>query len=395
MELTNHEGNEVKLHATLVRGGTSKCWIFDAAHIDRLGIDRDRVLLTAFGAEDPRQLDGVGGATSTTSKAAIVGPSARADCDIDYTFAQVGIGVPTVEWGSNCGNCATGVGLYAVQTGLVAPADPVTTVRIHNTNTGTVAETRIATPGGSVPLAGHARVPGVAQPGVPVELTFIDPAGGTTGSLLPTGHPFDILPSASGPVRATMADAGAPCVLVAAGDLDLAGTESPRDLAPAVGPLIALRRTAALAMGLVHEHEPVHHAIPKVGIVGPATAYRTSDGQAVGADEYDLSVRMLSMHAPHPAIGLTSAVAVASAAAVAGTLPAQFGGQLEGTAALRIGTAAGIVVARVDRAAGTGPRRVTLSRAARCIATAQLYLPALRTRRQPSPTVSTDAARTA
>lgn len=369
----------MKLHGTLVRGGTSKCWIFDAADIDQLGIDRDRALLMAFGAEDPRQLDGVGGATSTTSKAAIVGPSARTDCDIDYTFAQVGIGVASVEWGSNCGNCATGVGLYAVQAGLVAPIDPVTTVRIHNTNTGTVAETRVATPGGTVPLAGAARVPGVAQPGVPVELAFLDPAGRTTGSLLPTGHPCDLLRSERGVVRATLADAGAPCAFVAADDLGLTGTELPGDLAADVEALVALRRTAALAMGLAHEHEPVHHAIPKVGIVGPAAAYRTTDGQRIGAGDYDLSVRMLSMHTPHPAIGLTSAVAVTSAAAVAGTLPALLGRSLDGgVRSLRIGTAAGIVVARIDRSDDVGPRRVTLSRAARCIATAELYLPASR-----------------
>lgn len=372
----NHEGNDVQLHGTLVRGGTSKCWIFDTAQIDGLGIGRDLALLMAFGAEDRRQLDGVGGATSTTSKAAIVGASDRTDCDVDYTFAQVGIGESNVEWGSNCGNCATAVGLYAVHTGLVAPADPVTTVRIHNTNTGTVAETRIATPAGSVPLVGSARVPGVAQPGVPVDLTFLDPEGGTTGSLLPTGRAVDLLPSGSGVVRATLADAGAPAALIAADDLGLIGTESPQLLAPAVGRLVALRRTAALAMGLVQKHDPVHHAIPKVGVVGRPAAYRTTDGRPVDADDYDLSVRMLSMGAPHPAIGLTSAVAVVSAASVPGSLPALFGRLLDGTGSLRIGTAAGVVVARIDEPGGAGTGRVTLSRAARCIATADLYLPA-------------------
>ncbi|HWC21626.1 MAG TPA: PrpF domain-containing protein [Flexivirga sp.] len=365
----------MKLHGTLVRGGTSKCWIFDAAQIDGLGIDRDRALLIAFGAEDRRQLDGVGGATSTTSKAAIVGPSVRADCDVDYTFAQVGIGEPSVEWGSNCGNCATAVGLYAVQTGVVAAMDPVTTVRIHNTNTGTVAETVVATPGGAVPISGAARVPGVVQPGVPVDLTFVDPAGGSTGTLLPTGHPVDLLPSGSGAVRATLADAGAPSVLVAADDLGLIGTESPRVLGPEAERLVALRRAAALAMGLVDEHDPLPQAIPKVGIVGPPAAYRTTDGSAVDAADYDLSVRMLSMGGPHPAIGLTAAVAVLSAATVPATLPALFGRQLAGTGSLRIGTAAGVVVARIDRSDDSGPRRVTLSRAARCIATAELFLP--------------------
>lgn len=365
----------MNLQGTLVRGGTSKCWIFDAAQIDRLDVDRDDALLMAFGAEDPRQLDGVGGATSTTSKAAIVGPSSRIDCDVDYTFAQVGIGVPRVEWGSNCGNCATAVGLYAVHAGLIAPTDPATLVRIHNTNTGTVAETVIATPGGSIPFAGSALVPGVTQPGVPVALTFVDPAGGTTGRLLPTGRPVDRLRHTNGVVRATLVDAGAPCALLAAEDLGLTGAEAPDDLAPALSALIALRRTAALAIGLVRDHDPINHAIPKVGIVGAPTAYRTTDGQAVDADGYDLSVRMLSMHAPHPAIGLTSAVAVTAAAAVPDTLPAMLGRRVDGTDTLRIGTAAGVITVRVDGIDRGVPSRVTLSRAARCIAAADLYLP--------------------
>lgn len=376
MVCRTHEGNDVQLHGTLVRGGTSKCWIFDTTQIDGLGIGRDRALLMAFGAEDRRQLDGVGGATSTTSKAAIVGASDRTDCDVDYTFAQVGIGEASVEWGSNCGNCATAVGLYAVHTGLVDPTSPATTVRIHNTNTGTIAETVVATPGGVVPSSGAARVPGVVQPGVPVDLTFVAPAGGTTGSLLPTRRAVDLLPSGSGVVRTTLVDAGAPAALIAADDLGLIGTESPQLLAPAVGRLVALRRTAAVAMGLVEKHDPVHHAIPKVGIVGPSAAYRTTDGRPVDAGDYDLSVRMLSMGAPHPAIGLTSAVAVISAATVPRALPALFGRLLDGTGSLRIGTAAGVVVAHIDQPGRSGASRVTLSRAARCIATADIYLPA-------------------
>jgi len=385
----------MNLHGTLVRGGTSKCWIFDTAQIDRLDLGRDEALLAAFGAEDPCQLDGVGGATSTTSKAAIVGPSARPDCDIDYTFAQVGIGVRRIEWGSNCGNCATAVGLYAVQSRLVVPTDPTTVVRIHNTNTGTVAETAIATPGGVIPFTGSARVPGVAQPGVPVELFFLNPAGGTTGHLLPTGRPIDRLRHASLVVRATLVDAGAPCALLAAEDLGLTGAESPHELAATVGELIAMRRTAALAMGLVRQHDPINHAIPKVGIVGAPTAYRTTDGRVVDAGDYDLSVRMLSMHAPHPAIGLTSAVAVASAAALPQTLPTLLGRRGSGPNLLRIGTAAGVVTAKIDAGLDGVPPRVALSRAARCIATAELHLPTSERLLRPVTGALGDHARTA
>lgn len=388
----------MQLHGTLVRGGTSKCWIFDAAQIDGLPISRDHALLVAFGAEDPRQLDGVGGATSTTSKAAIVGPSARVGCDIDYTFAQVGIGVPSVEWGSNCGNCATAVGLYAVQAGLVTATDAVTLVRIHNTNTGTVTETTVATPGGVVPEAGGAYVPGVVQGGVPVGLSFLDPAGGTTGKLLPTGSTLDLLSSddaVDGAVRATLVDAGAPAALIAAEDLGLQGTESPDELLRAVGTLTGLRRAAALAMGLVRDGEPVRHAVPKIGIVGRAAAYRTTGGGTLAAEDYDVSVRMLSMHTPHPAIGLTSAVAVACAAAVPGTIPVVLGRHLVQPGSLRIGTAAGVVTARVDDLGHGMPGRVTLTRAARWIATADLLLPSTAERIASAPASASPAARTA
>lgn len=369
----------MRVRGTLVRGGTSKCWLFDAEEIDALDVDAETALVALFGAADPRQIDGVGGATSTTSKAAIVRRATRSDADVDYTFGQVGIGVPQVEWGSNCGNCATAVGLYAVHRGLVPLADPVTTVRLHNVNTGAIAETVVATPGAVVPLTGSAVVPGVSQGGVSVGLSFLDAAGATTGSVLPTGQPVDrlgISESARGAVRATLVDAGAPAALIAAEDLDMTGAESLDEVASRIPALVALRRAAALTMGLSRPGDPVSHAVPKVGVIGPARAFRTSAGIPVTADEYDLSVRMVSMHAPHPAIGLTSAVAVATAAALAGTVPHQTLGSAGPLTRLRLGTPAGVVAVELDGVGHDGvPRRVTVSRAARCIASADLYLP--------------------
>jgi len=125
-----------ELAATWMRGGTSKCWVFDRADLDDLGLDTAAVLLRAFGSPDPRQVDGVGGATSTTSKAVILAPSSVGDVDVDYTFAQVGIEEPVVDWGSNCGNCSAVVGLYALRRGWMPPTGELTTVRVRNTNTG-------------------------------------------------------------------------------------------------------------------------------------------------------------------------------------------------------------------------------------------------------------------
>ncbi|TNC21891.1 PrpF domain-containing protein [Amycolatopsis alkalitolerans] len=330
------------LRGTWMRGGTSKCWLFDAE--DLAGGDPGEVLAAAFGAGDPRQIDGVGGATSTTSKAALVRRSGAPGIDVDYRFAQVGIGARRVEWGSNCGNCATAIGLYALLTGLIEPERDRTTVRMRNTNTGTLLAAGIATPGGVVPETGTAVVPGAGDGGVPVELAFLDPSGSTTGVLSPTGRPLDRLP-----VPATLVDAGAPAALI---DADAAG-----DLT--VDELIALRRKAAVVMGLSGADD----AIPKTGLVG-----RPRD------PGHDLHVRMVSMLAPHPAVGLTSAVAITAAAGVEGSVVHRaLGGRVPGV--LRLGTPAGVVTVRAEWDSGGRLRAVRLDRAARRIAVAEISVP--------------------
>ncbi|MGW6456509.1 PrpF domain-containing protein [Streptomyces sp. NPDC055078] len=373
----------VTLSGTLVRGGTSKCWIFDARDLAGLEDHLDDVLTSAFGAPDPRQIDGVGGATSTTSKAAIVRRSARPGIDLEYLFAQVGIGANEVEWGSNCGNCATAVGLHALQTGLVEPSDPVSTVVMRNSNTGAVLSAAVPTPGRRVPELGEAVVPGSLAPGVPVRLGFLDPVGTVSGSLLPTGRALDHFDG----IDATVVDAGAPAVLAHAGSLGATALESVASLEPVVPRLVRLRRLAALRSGLATEDGPVSHAVPKVGMVGPPRTYRTALGERVRAEDYDIAVRMLSMHAPHPAIGLTSAVAVAAAVVTPGTLPAALADGRPKPDTVRLGTPAGIVTVEVEaaweeqgRESATGGRaihKVVLNRAARTIAKADLSVPFL------------------
>jgi hypothetical protein len=356
------EGGAIRVPATLMRGGTSKCWVFDADLLDELPVDVESVLLAAYGSDDPRQIDGVGGATSTTSKAMLVRPANRPDADLEYTFGQVGIGAHSVEWGSNCGNCATAVGLYALQTGLVPVQAGRTDVRLFNTNTGARLRTTVDTPGGIVPEVGTATVPGVHAAGVAVDLAFVDPAGDTTGKLLPTGNGRDLLgPDA---IPATLLDAGAPAALIPAEAMGLTGLESPEELLPRVGELAALRRAAALRMGLAIPGDPISYAVPKVGVVGPA---RCAD--------YDIAVRMISMHAPHPAIGLTSAVAIAAAATVADGVVAELLPAQQDRRMLRIGTPSGVITARTefdDDGLLTG---VALARAARRLAVAEVFVP--------------------
>lgn len=363
----------IRVPATLMRGGTSKCWVFDADTLDQLPVDVESVLLAAYGSGDPRQIDGVGGATSTTSKAMLVRPTNRLDADLEYTFGQVGIGAHSVEWGSNCGNCATAVGLHALQAGLVPAQVGRTDVRLFNTNTGARLRTTVDTPGGIVPEVGTATVPGVRAGGVAVDLTFLDPAGDTTGTLLPTGHARDLLgPSA---IPATLIDAGAPAALIPAHALGLTAVESSEELLPRVGELAALRRDAALRMGLATPADPISYAVPKVGVLGPARDYRSVEGEPIGATDYDLSVRMISMHAPHPAIGLTSAVAIVVATTIAGGVVAELLAAQHDRQMLRIGTPAGVITARAEFDNDGRLTGVTLARAARRIAVAEVFVP--------------------
>ena len=366
------------IRGTWMRGGTSKCWLFNAVDIDPLiGTvgSLDTILAAAFGSGDPRQLDGIGGGSSTTSKAAIVRRSVHDDVDIDYLFAQVAIADRSVEWGSNCGNCATAIGLYAIQAGLV-PAHPDSTrVRMRNENTGAVLTAEIATPGGHVPFDGDAIVPGAAAPGVPVDLTFNAPVS-RDRTLLPTGNPIDHLILGASSYPATLISAGAPAVLIDARDTDLGivPTDSLEQISTVLPALVSLRRLAALRMGLCGPGDPVSHAIPKIGIVGSPEDYVTTAGAVVSAADYDIAVRMISMMAPHPAIGLTAAVAVAAAATVADSVVFNAASGRKKKNTLRIGTAAGVVPVDITMMADGQIGGITLHRAARRIASAELFI---------------------
>ena len=370
-------GDMVTLRGTWMRGGTSKCWLFNAVDVDpvaqRVG-DLDGLLASAFGSGDALQLDGVGGGSSTTSKAAIVRRSTDPDIDVDYLFAQVAIGHREVEWGTNCGNCATAIGLYALQAGLVA-VDPVcTTIRMRNQNTGAVLAAQIATPNGLIPTDGDAGVPGTRALGVPVSLIFTGVAP-SVGGLLPTGLAVDTVTAGGRRYRGTLVTAGAPAALFPANQFGLTGAESNDAIAERLPLLVELRRQSALAMGLSKPADPVAHAIPKVGVVSAPVDYCTSSGQQIGASDYDLSVRMVSMLAPHPAIGLTSAVAIAAAATVASSVIAEVAGpRPPGSRRLRLGTPAGVVSTDITFSDHGLPDTVTLHRAARRIATAELFI---------------------
>lgn len=378
------EGDTVvnQLHGQWYRGGTSKCWLFanDEMPADRAGIAH--ALTAAFGSGDERQLNGVGGASSTTSKAAVISPSAILDIDISYLFAQVGIGASGVEFTSNCGNCASAVALYAIQNGLVRPRGEVTEVRMVNENTRSVLVADVATPGSKIPSNGAETIPGSSMPGVPVNVFFENVDGASTGELLPAGRAVTSVVLGDQTFDVSCIDAGAPACFVPAAELGMTGTESVAETRLRLSELIAIRSAASVSMGLTGEDEEPSPAVPKVGTIAAPTDYTSISGKKIAANDYDISVRMVSMFDPHPAIGITSSIALARAAFVDGSLVNSMIGERalsaqtgSGELAVRIGTPVGIIACHVQLDESGHVARLGVRRVARRIANAEIDLP--------------------
>ncbi|MER6938598.1 PrpF domain-containing protein [Nocardioides sp. NPDC127514] len=327
-----------EIAATWMRGGTSKCWVFRRDDLNVPDLSVDEVLLRIYGSPDHRQVDGVGGGTSTTSKAVILAPSATPGVDVEYTFAQVGIEEAKVDWGSNCGNCSAVVASFAIREGWVSTGTPETAVRVLNTNTDQLIVQRVPTPGGVLDEEASEAIPGVPFLGAPVRMGFVDPAGRSTGQLFPTGHQRDVLPETVGGVTVTLIDAGAPVVAANAADFGVRGEEDIADLDLVPGLLArldAVRREAGVLMGLAPTPESVARAVPKLALVAapdPASEERT-----------DLTVRMLSMGRFHPAVPVTGSVALTLAADAPGTVVHDLVPAGRPATGLRLGTPAGNV----------------------------------------------------
>lgn len=354
-----------KIPATWMRGGTSKCWVFEWDHLQVPGKTVDEVLLRLFGSPDHRQIDGVGGGTSTTSKAVILSRSVSADADVDYTFAQVGIDEQRVDWGSNCGNCSAVVAPYAIERGWVPVGQDSTAVRTLNTNTNQLILQKVATPHGELGYAGTQMIPGVPFPGMAVGMGFFDPAGRTTGKLLPTGEPVDKLSFDGRHVAATLIDAGAPVVIVEAEAVGLTGHETAAEIdnrKDLLGHLDDLRRDGAVRMGIAASRVEAERAIPKLALVA----------RAEPGDEADVVVRMLSMGRLHPALAITGSVALTMAAQHKGTVLANLI-STDVSAGVNMRTPAGLVQTWSE--ISDGVTVVGALRSARRLADAELLLP--------------------
>ena len=371
---------------SIYRGGTSKGIYIKENELPKDIEMRKEVIRRIFGSPDTRQIDGLGGADVLTSKLAIIGPSTRPDCDIDYTFAQVSFDTDLVDFGGNCGNISAGVGPFAIDHGLVAAVEPVTTIRIHQVNTGCVLISRVPVCGGKAKVFGDCHIDGVPGTGAPIQLDFADTCGSTTGHLLPTGNPVDeIVTEAGRHYEVSIVDAGVVTVFVEARSLGMIGTESCAEIdknAALSAEIEAIRSACAVKIGMAASCEEATKSsayAPFFAIVSPPADYVCeANGKHVSAKDVDLVARlsfMLHMHKAYPGTGTT---ATGAAAHIPGTLVhRQLSKEARMHTKLRIGHPSGMIEVNVEPAAQAGAigfSEICYTRTARRILEGTVYI---------------------
>ncbi|MGQ0548489.1 MAG: 2-methylaconitate cis-trans isomerase PrpF family protein, partial [Armatimonadota bacterium] len=378
-----------RIRAVVMRGGTSRAVFFRPEDLPTDPTLRDRVVLKVFGGGDPygRQIDGLGGATSTTSKMAIIAPASVPGADVDYTFGQVNVSAPMIDYGGNCGNISSAVGPYAIDEGLVQAGEPVTTVRIWQTNTRKRIVAHVPTQGGRHQVEGDYAIDGVPASGAPITLEFLEPGGSMTGRLLPTGHAAEPLEVPGvGTITVSLVDAANPVVFVKPGDLGLAGTEMP-DRIDADSDLLsrieAIRAHAAVRMGLAATPEEAtakSPGVPKLAFASAPASYASTSGRAVDGNAMDVAGRIMSMGRLHRSYALTGAICTAVASLIDGTVVHAVVRSAQGAErTVRIGHPAGIIEAgaQVARRDGTWvAEKVVTRRTARRLMEGVAFVPA-------------------
>ena len=379
---------QIKVPATYIRGGTSKGVFFHLQDLPKAaqvpGAARDALLLRVIGSPDPygKQTDGMGAATSSTSKTVILSKSTRPDHDIDYLFGQVSIDKPFVDWSGNCGNLTSAVGPYGISNGLVdaarIPQNGVATIRIWQANIGKTIIAHVPMTNGAVQETGDFELDGVTFPAAEVQLEFMDPAadeGDGGGAMFPTGNLVDDLEVPGvGTFKATMINAGIPTIFVNAADIGYKGTELQDDInsdPKALAMFETIRAYGALRMGLIQhiDEAATRQHTPKVAFVAEPADYVASSGKAISAKDTNVLVRAMSMGKLHHAMMGTAAVAIGTAAAIPGTVVnlAAGGGDLE---AVRFGHPSGTLRVGAQAKQVNGEWTVTkaiMSRSARVL----------------------------
>ena len=387
---------QIKIPATYMRGGTSKGVFFNLKDLPESaqvpGPARDALLLRVIGSPDPydKQIDGMGGATSSTSKTVILSKSVKADHDVDYLFGQVSIDKPFVDWSGNCGNLTAAVGSFAISNGLVdasrIPHNGIAVVRVWQANIGKTIIAHVPITNGEVQETGDFELDGVTFPAAEVQVEFLDPAAeeeGGGGSMFPTGNLVDDLEVPGvGTFKATMINAGIPTIFVNAEDIGYKGTELQGAINGDPKALLmfeTIRAYGALRMGLISNVDEAakRQHTPKVAFVAKPAEYVSSSGKTVAAGDVDLLVRALSMGKLHHAMMGTAAVAIGTAAAISGTLVNLAAGGVERNA-VRFGHPSGTLRVGAEASQVNGEwtvNKAIMSRSARVLMEGYVRVP--------------------
>lgn len=387
-QISSDDGHaeQTEVRCVLMRGGTSKALFFHEADVPPPGPARDRLLKRAMGTPDVLQIDGMGGSRLVTSKVAIIRRSDRADADVDYTFAQVDVDRDLVGYDANCGNISSAVAPFAIDEGLVTITEPVTTVRIHNTNTGTMLVSRVQVRNGKARVLGDCAIAGVPGTGAEILMDYTDTIGAKTGKLLPTGAVVDTIALKDGRrIAVSVVDAATPCVFIAAASLGLSGSELP----PAISADRALIETigeiqgrAGAQIGLYSTWDQMHlPGLPLAVIVAAPADYADVNQAAVAAADCDLRARLVFLGQCHDSMAGTGSMCTAAASRIPGTLVHQaVGERAASTATLRIGHPLGVMEVKVVAQAGetlaqTRFEALGLTRTARRLMAGTVYVP--------------------
>ncbi|CAH0216464.1 3-methylitaconate isomerase [Peribacillus frigoritolerans] len=363
----------MKVPVVVMRGGTSKGVFLNFEHMPSNRSHWEDFLLDVMGSPDRRQIDGLGGANSLTSKAAIIKKSDSPEFDVEYTFAQISIDNQMVDFKGNCGNISSAVGPYAIEQGLIPIQEPVTTVRIFNTNTQKLIIAEVEVENGQVKKEGSCSIPGVPGKGSPIYLSFTRAEGAVTGKLFPTGTPIDMIKTKDRLIQVSIIDVANPLVFVRAQDIGLNGSELPTDYSQEkLNELEEIRSIAAEMCQFSDKKSATvkSPAVPKMTLIAPPMDYVDLNGSERKASEMDLMIRMMSMQKPHQALAITGAICATAGAYLQETILSEMVNIKQEI--FRLAHPAGIMETKVDFLAGH-IRAIKVVRTARIILEGYVY----------------------
>ncbi|WHH61131.1 PrpF domain-containing protein [Petroclostridium sp. X23] len=349
--------DQFRVPCVIMRGGTSRAIFLKSNDLPSDSELRDKVILEIFGSPDVRQIDGLAGADSLTSKLAIIGPPTHPDADVDYTFGQVAINDSYIDYSGNCGNISSSVGPFAIDESMVTAVEPVTKVCIYNTNTKKLLYSEVQVKNGKSKVTGDCKIDGVPGTSAPVLLDFSETAGAATGKMLPTGNVVDVIETSRGPVEVSIVDVANPMVFLRASSVNMKGTETPAEIdgnAELLSYLEEIRAKCCVMIGMAATTEEATKkspAFPMIAFITEAADYIDfTTGNTIHKEDVDFVSRLMYMQVLHKAYAGTATICTGVAAKIPGTIVNQIIANINQITSIRIGHPAGVipVIAEVE-----------------------------------------------